>query len=272
MLNKEEIVYKGENNQALTTSLMVAKKFGKEHKHVLEAIRNLLSVTAEKSAFVENQQLTKMFALAEVEQPMPVGGGVKKAPMYVMNRDGFTLLAMGFTGEKALRFKLEYINAFNAMEQQIREVVASYQISDPIKRAERWIEEEKERQRLQVENQQKEQLLIEQEPKVNFANAMITSTTSCLVGELAKIITQNGYTIGQNRLFAWLRDNGYLGRWGGERKNIPLQQYVEQGLFQLKKTTWPDRNNVMHTSTTVKVTGKGQQYFINKFLNNKNNK
>jgi len=122
-------------------------------------------------------------------------------------------------------------------------------------------------QQKQIEEQQKR--LTEQEPKVNFADAMIASSTSCLVGELAKVITQNGYEIGQNRLFKWLRDNGYLGKWG-ERKNIPLQQYVEQGLFQLKKSTWQDNNNVTHTSTTVKVTGKGQQYFINKFLNNKN--
>lgn len=122
-------------------------------------------------------------------------------------------------------------------------------------------------QQKQIEEQQ--QQLTEQEPKVNFANAMLTSSTSCLVGELAKVITQNGFEIGQNRLFKWLRDNGYLGKWG-ERKNIPLQQYVEQGLFQLKKSTWQDSNNVTHTSTTVKVTGKGQQYFINKFLNNKN--
>lgn len=120
-------------------------------------------------------------------------------------------------------------------------------------------------QQEQIEAQQKQ--LEEQKPKVNFANAMLTSTTSCLVGELAKIITQNGYTIGQNRLFQWLRDNGYLGKWG-ERKNIPLQQYVEQGFFQLKKSTWTDNNDVTHTTTTVKVTGKGQEYFINKFLNN----
>lgn len=122
-------------------------------------------------------------------------------------------------------------------------------------------------QQKQIEEQQKQ--LTEQEPKVNFADAMITSSTSCLVGELAKVITQNGYEIGQNRLFKWLRDNGYLGKCG-ERKNIPLQQYVEQGLFQLKKSTWQDNNNVTHTSTTVKVTGKGQQYFINKFISNKN--
>lgn len=120
-------------------------------------------------------------------------------------------------------------------------------------------------QQEQIEAQQKQ--LEEQKPKVNFANAMLTSTTSCLVGELAKVITQNGYTIGQNRLFQWLRENGYLGKWG-ERKNIPLQQYVEQGLFQLKKSTWTDNNDVTHTTTTVKVTGKGQEYFINKFLNN----
>lgn len=122
------------------------------------------------------------------------------------------------------------------------------------------------KQQLQIEEQQKQ--LTEQEPKVNFANAMLASKTSCLVGELAKIITQNGYKIGQNRLFQWLRDNNYLGKWGG-RKNTLLQQYVEQGLFKLKKGTYTDSNGTTHTTTTVKVTGKGQQYFINKFLNNK---
>lgn len=117
----QEIVFRSNDNQALTTSVIVAEKFGKEHKHVLEAIRNILSTTAQKSAFVDNQQLAKMFALTDVEIPMPVGGGVKKVSVYVMNRDGFTLLAMGFTGAKALAFKLEYMNAFNAMEQQIRQ-------------------------------------------------------------------------------------------------------------------------------------------------------
>lgn len=105
-----ELVYIN-NSQALTTSLLVAEKFGKEHSDVLKAIRNLINTKAENCLFVDNQQLAKMFALTEIEQPMPVGGGVKKTPMYVMNRDGFTLLAMGFTGKKALHFKLEYITA-----------------------------------------------------------------------------------------------------------------------------------------------------------------
>jgi anti-repressor protein len=87
-------------------------------------------------------------------------------------------------------------------------------------------------QQKQLEEQKKQ--LIEQEPKVNFADAMTASSTSCLVGELAKVITQNGYKIGQNRLFKWFRDNGYLGKWG-ERKNIPLQQYVEQGALSTKE-------------------------------------
>lgn len=101
-------------------------------------------------------------------------------------------------------------------------------------------------------------------PKVAFANAVLASKTSCLIGELAKILTQ----IGQNRLFEWLRENGYLGIHG-ERRNIPNQKYVEQGLFELKKSTHSDKDGVMHTSITTKVTPKGQSYFINKLLTNK---
>lgn len=74
--------------------------------------------------------------------------------------------------------------------------------------------------------------------------------------------------IGQNRLFEWLRENGYLGIHG-ERRNIPNQKYVEQGIFELKKSTHSDKDGVMHTSITTKVTPKGQSYFINKLLTNK---
>ena len=103
-------------------------------------------------------------------------------------------------------------------------------------------------------------------PKVLFADAVVGSKSTCLIGELAKIISQNGYPIGQNRLFQWLRDNGYLGKHG-ERYNIPNQQYVEMGLFELKKGVRSGNDGVMKVTMTTKVTGKGQQYFINKFLN-----
>lgn len=103
-------------------------------------------------------------------------------------------------------------------------------------------------------------------PKVLFADAVVGSKSTCLIGELAKIISQNGYPIGQNRLFRWLRENGYLGKHG-ERYNIPNQQYVEMGLFELKKGVRSGNDGVMKVTMTTKVTGKGQQYFINKFLN-----
>ena len=109
-------------------------------------------------------------------------------------------------------------------------------------------------------------------PKVLFANTVSASTQSCLIGELAKLISQEAIRrgeidkkIGQNNLFAWMRSSGYLCK-SGERKNQPLQQYVEQGLFELKKGSYVDSNGSNITTTTTKVTGKGQIYFVNKFL------
>lgn len=109
-------------------------------------------------------------------------------------------------------------------------------------------------------------------PKVLFADTVSASNQSCLIGELAKLISQEAIRrgeinkkIGQNNLFAWMRSSGYLCK-SGERKNQPLQQYVEQGLFELKKGTYVDGNGVNVLTTTTKVTGKGIIYFINKFL------
>ena len=107
------------------------------------------------------------------------------------------------------------------------------------------------------------------QPAVTFTQAVSGSASSCLIGELAKLINQNGYPIGERRLFKWLRENGYLGT-KGERYNIPNQRYIEQGLFELKKGTRSGNNGVMHTTITSKVTGKGQVYFVNKFLTEKN--
>lgn len=105
-------------------------------------------------------------------------------------------------------------------------------------------------------------IMIENQPKISFANAILSSQTSILIGELAKILTQNGYKIGERRLFQWLRNNHYLGSVG-ERYNIPNQEYVEMGLFEIKESTH-SVNEVMRITRTTKVTPKGQQYFINK--------
>lgn len=102
-------------------------------------------------------------------------------------------------------------------------------------------------------------------PKTIFADAVSTSHTSILVGDLAKLICQNGVQIGQKRLFEWMRDNGYLIKCG-QSKNMPMQRYVEQGLFEVKESTVQNPDGSVRITKTTKVTGKGQIYFVNKFI------
>ena len=103
-------------------------------------------------------------------------------------------------------------------------------------------------------------------PKVLFADAVSTSKTSILIGELAKLLSQNGVKIGQNRLFAWMRDNGYLIRRKGSDYNMPTQRSMDLCLFEIKETVVAHADGHTSTNKTPKVTGKGQQYFINLFL------
>lgn len=102
-------------------------------------------------------------------------------------------------------------------------------------------------------------------PKEIFADAVAASHTSILIGELAKLLRQNGIETGQKRLFAWMRDNGYLIKSGSSR-NLPTQRSMEMGLFEIKETTISNPDGSPRTNQTTKVTGKGQQYFINKFI------
>lgn len=247
----KELVFKGESNQVLTNSLLVAEKFGKNHKHVLDAIRELIS-SAEKSAVL------KMFVPYTY-----IASNNKENPMFIMNRDGFTLLAMGFTGEKALQFKLEYINAFNKMEEAIKN--GGFNVPKSFREALLLAAEQQE----VIENQQKQieekNAKIEADkPKVLFSEAVSASNKSILVRELAKLITQNGYQIGEKQLYERLRKAGYLCS-SGESYNQPTQTYMNMGLFHLKKTSVIcDGESKVYTVT--KVTPKGQIYFINKFL------
>ena len=107
----------------------------------------------------------------------------------------------------------------------------------------------------------------EQKPKVVFADAVETSKTSILIGDLAKLIKQNGVDIGQKRMFIWLRDNGYLIKRQGSDYNMPTQKAMELGLFEIKETAVTHADGHITVNKTPKVTGKGQIYFINKFKN-----
>lgn len=105
-------------------------------------------------------------------------------------------------------------------------------------------------------------------PKEIFADAVSASTSSILIGDLAKLLRQNGVETGQQRLFSRLRDEGYLMKTGSSR-NMPKQKYVEMGLFQIKETVISNPDGSVRMTKTTKVTGKGQQYFLNKYLKNK---
>ena len=225
------------NKQAVTSSNRVADVFGKEHRNVLATIGGLL----------KNQQTQHMFMKSTYVNEQ----NGQSYPMYYMNRDGFTLLAMGFTGNKALQFKISYINAFNSMETQIK---TGYVIPGSYAEA------------LKLAASQAEQIE-DMKPKALFADAVATSHTSILIGDLAKLIRQNGVDIGQNRLFAWLREHGYL-IGSGDRRNMPTQRAMDLGLFDIKERTFQNPDGSVRITKTTKVTGKGQQYFITKFLQN----
>ncbi|MCT3192682.1 phage regulatory protein/antirepressor Ant [Lacticaseibacillus rhamnosus] len=226
------------DRQAVTTSLKVAESFGKNHRDVLAAIRDLMSSA-------ENYAVLKKYF---IDGSYTASNG-KTNPMYYMNRDGFTLLAVGFTGKRALQFKIQYIQAFNSMETQIR---TGYAIPGSYAEA------------LKLAASQAEQIE-DMKPKALFADAVATSHTSILIGDLAKLIRQNGVDIGQNRLFAWLREHGYL-IGSGDRRNMPTQRAMDLELFDIKERTFQNPDGSVRITKTTKVTGKGQQYFINKFL------
>lgn len=118
----------------------------------------------------------------------------------------------------------------------------------------------------QVKRRELEAKVEADKPKVLFADSVAASQTSILVGELAKLLKQNGINTGQNRLFAWMRDNDYLIKRKGTDRNMPTQRSMEMGLFEVKErtTTSPDGHVMVHKTT--KVTGKGQQHFLNLFL------
>ena len=234
-----------QNGAALTNSLLVAEKFEKNHRDVIRSIRDLMGSA---------QYCAQLF----IGSLYPDSQG-KKQPMYIMNRDGFTLLAMGFTGKKALEFKLQYIEAFNKMEAELTKKFALPQSFSEALRLAAEQAETIEKQQLQIE---------EQKPKVLFADAVEMSENSCLIGELAKILKQNGVEIGQNRLFDWMRDNGYLCT-RGELYNQPSQTSMDLGLFELIKRTINNADGSVRTTCTTKVTGKGQIYFVEKFLRKK---
>jgi Rha family phage regulatory protein len=214
-----ELVFVGHDGQAVTNSVKVAEKFGKEHKHVLESIRKLM--TAENSAVLQ------MF-----EESTYINEQNKTQPMYLMNRDGFTLLAMGFTGTKAMEFKIDYINAFNKMESKVKKSIAVLpDFTDPADAAIAWAKEYKEKKVLAIENKKLEEENIQlaaenQELKhdKNYLDLIMRSKALLTISQIAQDYGMSGkalnkklaemgiqYSInGQWILYAKYKDCGYV--------------------------------------------------------------
>lgn len=237
-----EIVLSTKSGEPVASSRQVAENFGKEHKDTLESIRQILAA--------ENSATKSMFYETTFENRG------KQYPMYLMNRDGFTLLAMGFTGKAALEWKLKYIAAFNEMEKKLTEqpqLTRSQLLATALIAAHEELEE-------------KDKQIETMKPKALFADAVSASSQSILVGEMAKLLSQNGIQMGQNRLFAWMRENGYLIKRKGAGWNMPTQKSIDMGLFEIKESVHVDGNGCNVITKTPKVTGKAQIYFVNKFM------
>jgi anti-repressor protein len=235
-----------DKGQVVVSSRKVAEDFEKRHDNIIRDIETLKK---------DSLKIEEMFHLTT--EPDAYGRNQK---LYLMNRDGFSILVMGFTGHRALEWKLKYIDAFNRMEKMLVNQAPSYQIADPIERAKAWIQEQEEKKAL-------EGSIAALKPKALFADSVATSKTCILVGDLAKLIQQNGHQIGQNRLFDILRRTGYLIKIKGYSYNMPTQRAMEQGLFEIKETVVTHADGHTTINKTPKVTGKGQVYFVNKFLN-----
>lgn len=188
--------------------------------------------------------------------------------MTVINESGLYSLILSSKLEKAKEFKRwvtnEVLPSIRKRGMYATPQTAEKILEDPdflIKALQDLKQEREKRKALETENKS-------MQPKALFADAVATSKTSILIGDLAKILKQNGVNIGQKRLFEWLRNNGYLVKRYGSDYNMPTQRAMELGLFEIKETVITHADGHTTISKTPKVTGKGQQYFINKFLAN----
>ena len=181
------IVYRGESNQPLTNSKLVAEVFEKEHKHVREAIKKLLTTA-------ENSTVRQMFS-----ESTYLNEQNKEQPMFIMNQDGFTLLAMGFNGKKAMEFKLKYIEAFNAMKRQIEQSKPSVP-QTYLEALKSLVKSEEEKQQLALENKQQQATILtiskenmelgnkitEMLPKVSYYDQILQSNATMTVTQIAQ--------------------------------------------------------------------------------------
>lgn len=251
-----ELVIQNSNGNDVTTSLIVAEVFGKNHKDVLRDIERL---SCSDDFRVRN--------FAHTPYTHPQNGQVYH--YYEMTKDGFSFLVMGYTGTKAGEFKERFINEFNRREALLKNDDYILMRSQQILQKRLEASEEKIK-KLEVE---KQAIIEETKPAVVFTECVKNSPTNILVRDLAKLITQNGFKIGECRLYDWLVEKKYLirhKRWSkskGKYDNdyTPTQKAAEMFLFFVTENAVMQGGNLAFIKHTCYVTGKGHVYFLNKF-------
>lgn len=227
-----ETLVKIENNQIVTDSRSVAENFGKEHAKVIRSIESIISETPKMAS-------QKMF----YETTYKVEGNNKSYKMYLMNRNGFSLLVMGFTGVRAIEWKLRYIEAFNAMETQLikKTTLVLPDFTNPVEAARAWANEYEAKQKALTEN-------AVMKPKADFYDTVANTESLFSMADVAKTLDMG---IGRNKLFAFLRDKGIL-----DKDNHPYQKYVDAGYMRLiENHCKAGDNDVVYKCTYVKQKG-----------------
>lgn len=219
--------------------------------HKALGIEKRFSVWFEMNAqgFVEGEDFIGVYLQVQSNQY----GGTKDLQDYNISVDmakHICLMSRTEKGKQCRQYLIDMEKAWNTPEQVFARA---------LKMADQTIN------RLKFENHALTQKIEQDRPKTIFADAVSTSQTSILIGDLAKLICQNGVQIGQKRLFDWLREKNYLIK-SGSSKNMPQQRYLEQGLFEVKESSVQNPDGSVRITRTTKVTGKGQVYFVNKFL------
>lgn len=220
---EELVILSGNSDKPITTSRKIAEVFEKDHKNVLRDIENL------SEGMLNFEQ---MFHKTTYTHPQ----NGQTYPEYEMNRDGFSLLAMGFTGKKALEWKIKYIAAFNQMELALNS--PEMQMAHGLLAAKELIEK-------------KDKLIAELKPKADFFDAVAESKTAIEIGEVAKVLGN----IGRNNLFNLLRQKGVL-----MSNNLPYQTYVDRGYFRVIEQKYTKSNGETCINIKTLVYQKGVDY------------
>lgn len=231
---------------------------------------NWIQLRIEQYGFVENQDF-QVF-----NQKVKNSNGGRSRKEYALSLDMAKELCMVENNDAGRRIRKYFIevekkartqNPFAIPQTYSEALQLAANQAKQIEQQKLALEQKKiENDKLVADGKRKDATIVRMKPKEVFTDAVAGSKGNCLVGEVAKLITQNGYKIGEKQFFAWLRDNGYLGK-KGERYNIPNQQYMGKNpFFYIKRGVRQGNSGVLHTTSTTMLTPKGQIYFVNKFL------